>query len=189
LSCWFKFKDTYQNTAQDALLLTVGATGNPKRFLRIQRSTSGNVFVSFGCVNNFGTGSIAQILVSADTLSSSFFHMCGTHTGSTVANAGILYFNNQTDGTGSTFGTSTGYTLLEIGGNTFDGVPNSLFSGLLAEPAVWNVVLTATEVAMLAQGISPLKVRPSGLVFYAPLIGNREQEIDIVGGRILTLTP
>ena len=44
------------------------------------------------------------------------------------------------------------------------------FAGAIAEPAVWNVELTAAEIAVLARGYSPLFVRPQALVFYAPLV-------------------
>lgn len=46
---------------------------------------------------------------------------------------------------------------------------NSHFSGNLAEIAIWNVALTDAEMAILATGVSPLRVRPSALVFYAPI--------------------
>lgn len=46
-----------------------------------------------------------------------------------------------------------------------------LFLALKAnsQAAVWNVALTDEEMASLAAGCSPLRVRPSALVFYAPL--------------------
>lgn len=46
---------------------------------------------------------------------------------------------------------------------------NSHFSGNLAEVGIWNVALTDAEMAILATGVSPLRVRPSALVFYAPM--------------------
>ena len=43
-------------------------------------------------------------------------------------------------------------------------------NGLIAEVGIWNVALTAAEIASLAKGMTCDKVRPSALVFYAPLI-------------------
>ena len=58
----------------------------------------------------------------------------------------------------------------------------------VAEVAVWNVALTAAEIAALAKGFSPWLVRPQSLRFYAPMIGRYSPEIDIIGARGLTLT-
>ena len=42
--------------------------------------------------------------------------------------------------------------------------------GLIAEVGIWNVALTAAEIASLAKGMTCDKVRPQSLVFYAPLV-------------------
>jgi len=68
---------------------------------------------------------------------------------------------------GARFGTSVG----------------AFFKGRLAECAIWDVALTSIEIIALESGIIPLKIRPSALKFYAPLIDNTN---DIVGGRIMT---
>lgn len=41
--------------------------------------------------------------------------------------------------------------------------------GLLSDAAIWNVALTAAEIASLATNASPSDIRPQNLVFYAPL--------------------
>lgn len=46
------------------------------------------------------------------------------------------------------------------------------FTGITAECAIWNVVLTSAEIASLAKGFSPRRIRPQSRVFYAPLIRN-----------------
>lgn len=60
-------------------------------------------------------------------------------------------------------------------------------NGKLAEIGVWDRVLTASEVAILAKRYSPLFI-PSGLVWYAPIMGKNSPERDIVGGDSGTLT-
>lgn len=60
--------------------------------------------------------------------------------------------------------------------------------GRVAEAAIWNVALTASEVAALAKGVSPLQIRPASLQAYWPLIGRQSPEPDWVGGFNLTLT-
>ncbi len=44
------------------------------------------------------------------------------------------------------------------------------YTGRIADAAIWNVALTADEIASLADGMTCDKVRPQSLVFYAPLI-------------------
>lgn len=48
--------------------------------------------------------------------------------------------------------------------------PGEFFAGDVAEAALWDVALTAADVAALAKGLSPMHVRPQSLLFYAPLI-------------------
>ena len=60
----------------------------------------------------------------------------------------------------------------------------SLFhDGKLAEVGIWNVALTAAEIASLAKGMTCDKVRPQSLVFYAPLVRNLQ---DVRGGLTIT---
>ena len=56
-------------------------------------------------------------------------------------------------------------------------------NGLIAEVGIWNVALTADEIASLADGMTCDKVRPQSLVFYAPLV--RELQ-DVKGGLTIT---
>jgi len=57
------------------------------------------------------------------------------------------------------------------------------FAGDIAEVGVWNVALTAAEIASLARGFTCDRVRPQSLVFYAPLIRDL---VDLSGGRTIT---
>ena len=67
--------------------------------------------------------------------------------------------------------TLSGLNRFAIGGllrNSFAGA----FNGRIAEVGIWNVALTAEEIASLAKGMTCDKVRPQSLVFYAPLVRN-----------------
>ena len=55
--------------------------------------------------------------------------------------------------------------------------------GLIAEVGIWNSALTAAEIASLAKGMTPDKIRPQNLVFYTPLVRNL---IDQKGGLTIT---
>lgn len=62
---------------------------------------------------------------------------------------------------------------------------NDNFDGDIAEVGVWNVALTAAEIASLADGMTCDKVRPQSLVFYAPLVRDLQ---DVRGGLTITNT-
>ena len=70
-----------------------------------------------------------------------------------------------------------------------DSSPNQECYGDVQHVAWWNVALTQAEFEMLMIGkLSPLRVRPQNLVFYAPYLGRNSPEIDIIGARALTVT-
>lgn len=62
---------------------------------------------------------------------------------------------------------------------------NQFVSGDIAEAAVWNVALTAADIGMLADALSPQLVRPEGLVNYLPLVRDIQ---DTVGATTFTAT-
>jgi len=64
--------------------------------------------------------------------------------------------------------------------NSFDAYP---LNGQMAEAAIYNVTLSASDAAALATGASPRLVRPDGLVMYAPLV---RELIDLRGTATLT---
>lgn len=57
------------------------------------------------------------------------------------------------------------------------------FNGAIADVAFWSVGLTDAEIASLAKGYKPTRIRPQSLVFYAPLLRNLQ---DLRGGLALT---
>lgn len=67
-----------------------------------------------------------------------------------------------------------------------DVTPSRKWSGDISHVAVYSEALTDQEVATLAKGISPLRVRRDALIAYWP-IGGQSPEIDIVGGLNLTV--
>lgn len=59
----------------------------------------------------------------------------------------------------------------------------NLFDGLIADVGVWTVGLSAEEIAALAKGASPLRVRPVNLAGYFPLWGVGDAgDPDLSGG-------
>jgi hypothetical protein len=77
--------------------------------------------------------------------------------------------NNQA-GTADTAAVNpTDLAFLYISGIALAAVGNFL-NGQAAEVAVWEVELTADEVASLSKGFKPSRIRPQSLLYYAPLI-------------------
>jgi hypothetical protein len=101
---------------------------------------------------------------------------------STTSNR-IAYLN----GTAGTANTVSRPNLTNINSIGIGAVnrPSSIeyFIGLSADVGIWNVALTAAEIASLAKGMACDKVRPQSLVFYAPLARDL---IDVRGGRAIT---
>jgi len=76
----------------------------------------------------------------------------------------------------------SGFTQIGIGARYTDSW-GGFYNGDIAEPAIWNAALTAAEIASLAKGMTPDKIRPQNLVFYAPLVRNLQ---DVRGGLTIT---
>ena len=104
--------------------------------------------------------------------------------GATTTDDVIVYSNGaQQSGVrnaGSNQTLNTSVSNLFIGSNNFGG---TLFDGRIAELGVWNVALTAAEIASLAKGMACDKVRPQSLSFYALLARDL---IDVRGGTTIT---
>lgn len=87
---------------------------------------------------------------------------------STTSNANICYVDGVVD---ATMTASAGWSM--SGQALRFGKSNDTFwsgyVGNIAEAAWWNVKLTAAEIAALAGGIIPARVRPGSLQLYAPM--------------------
>lgn len=132
------------------------------------------------------TGSIQAVTDASGTLSNSA--SAGTVSNGTWAHAAAVFASASSrtaylNGTAATADTtaltptagSLGLTLI---GAIFGG-PQNFYNGDIAEVALWNVALTAADVAVLALGVSPLLVRPDALVSYSVLDGQSASfEID-----------
>lgn len=112
-------------------------------------------------------------------------HGCGIWTSSTDR-VSVLDGNWAGRGTNTTSKNPTGVDHLSIGGQYFNSAstPQNEFNGRIAEVGMWNVALTQSEVEALAAGVSPLLIRPGNLVFYAPFLG--DQNDDLTGNAPLT---
>ena len=130
-------------------------------------------------------GMFADASVDSGVAANTWAHAAAVFASTTSRTA----YTNGTAGTTNTTSRDAGTSI-----NTVDvghiGTATPL-DGQVAEAAVWTVALTTAEIALLADGLSPLFVRPQSLAFYAPLFGRAGaggEEEDWVGGAPLTAT-
>jgi Concanavalin A-like lectin/glucanases superfamily len=122
--------------------------------------------------------------------SNAWHHIAVTFNAGSSGNVPIVYIDGAavsitTDqaftGTGSAQTTGSYYI-----GNRADGTRN--WDGKLSDFAYWNVILTASQVKSLAQGASPMLIRPAALKIFLPLCGSQANEPDWASRLTQTIT-
>jgi hypothetical protein len=171
LACWFNF-----SISGIKPILTLGVSGGSDKF---------QLYAVSGILG--GTGAFVQSGATlGDTGSqninlslSTWYHGAAVFSSATSRTA---YLN-------ASAGTSVATNVTPSGINTFNAATRynptlgNYFNGRIAEVGIWNVALTAAEIASLAKGMTCDKVRPQNLVFYAPLVRNL---VDSKGGLTIT---
>ena len=107
-------------------------------------------------------------------------HACGT--GGTGNNDWACFLNGTNKETSTASATPASLSQLALGRRQA-AAPSAYLSGSIAEAAIYNVVLSDSEIAALASGFSPLLIRPQSIVAYWPLVRN---DNDLVGTWNLT---
>jgi hypothetical protein len=87
----------------------------------------------------------------------------------TANNSRAAFRDGANKGTNTSARTPAGLDRTVLG-STITSAPGFYFGGDMAEVGIWNVALTDNEIAMLASGVSPLRVHRSALVRYWPLL-------------------
>lgn len=157
-ACWFR----PSNITSTGVLMGVFATSDDGHYLMFRGATGGDPLGASS--NDQGVANGEASTGTSGIAAGTWYHGAAVYT-STSSRAVFL---NAAKFTNTTNVTPTGFTKTGLG--VFTGSSDStFFAGEIAEAAIWNVALTDAEVASLARGVSPLRVRPSALVFYAPL--------------------
>lgn len=94
-----------------------------------------------------------------------------------------VYLNGAAVGTSETDVTLANLDTLGIGAR-WDSSPDRFFSGRMFWAAIWNVVLTPTEIQHLSDGREPVFVRRDALVMFARLMA--DEDMDVINGTVLT---
>ncbi len=176
MACWFRS----ENVANDQTLLSVGVagSGDQKHALQLVGSAAGDPVRVLS-----RTTSAGQADTSTGYTAGTWYHACGVWASATDRRA---YINGGSEGTNTTSRAPTGMDSTYIGA-TQGASPVTFSDGFIAEAGIWNVALTTGEIAALAGGVSPLKIRPDALVAYWPIYGAFSPEPDMRGGFHMTL--
>lgn len=176
MACWFRPNavDT------DYTLIAIGLNGgvNESFMLLASGTVAGDPVRAFT-----RTTSAAVAATTTGFSANTWHHGCAVFASATDRRA---FIDGGSKGTNATNKVPSGPDRTVIGATP---QPTTLFNGRIAEAAIWNVALMDNEVAMLAAGVSPLRVRPSALVGYWPLPARAGDAIDYSGkGNTLTDT-
>lgn len=134
---------------------------------------SGNKLQFIGFSSNSPATATGATALSATTT----YHVAGRADGSAVK----CYVNGTEDGTAALGAMDNDTVRFHVGNGAGD------WDGMICEIAQWNVALDTAELGALADGFSPLLIRPTALQIYVPMIGRYSAEPSLIGGYTGTL--
>lgn len=179
MACWMK-TSTYGMSPRALMLLATGTTSIDDGWrLEIGDNSTAAKIVAATRRNSTALG-VSPVAVA----DANWHHAAGVFLNSNSRSAYLDGANKGTNtGSATPNPTQDGLYIGERNQGSAD------FNGSIAHPAIWNVALSDDEIAALGAGkLSPLAIRPQNLVFYAPYLGRDASEIDIMYGRMLTVT-
>ena len=121
--------------------------------------------------NNFVANNRISHIGATDLLASTWYTFTATYDGSSTAAGTKLYINGVQETPTVTVNALSASIISDAAANI--GARNSAaewFNGRIANVGIWNVELTAAEVASLAKGVAVDHVRPQSLVLATPMI-------------------
>ena len=147
------FKGSDASNAASTQIFLINSTGQKE--LKLYRSWDG------------ANGQWTITPIELDT----WYNIVVTYNEDSAANNPIMYLNGVSK-TVTEAVTPSGSVVSDAANNFIIGsrVTDREFDGRIAEIAIWDVILTATEAAVLGKGYSSLFVHPQNLVAYWPLI-------------------
>ncbi len=155
MSCWFR-----ANTSHAGTLIDIADSGVTEHSTTLQIRSSGEVSAR----SRAGGGS-SRALTTTNYSTTTWHHACGTWA---ATNDRKSYIDGGSEGTNTQVRDPLNEDRTFIGAAA-DSSISEFFDGRLAEAAIWDVVLSLSEITALANGWSPLRVRPTALLAYWPL--------------------
>jgi hypothetical protein len=133
------------------------------------------------CATKFANVGQGEATSTSGFTTNTWHHGCAVFTSDTSR---TIFLNGGSSSTNTTNIADDSFALDKTAIGCLGRATNAaFFQGRVAEVGIWNVALTAEEVASLADGMTCDKVRPQSLVFYAPLVRNLQ---DVKGALTLT---
>lgn len=180
MACWFR---TDNVTFNDRCLIQIADSGQSDRYFRLGLSGTNNEITALTRFDEVANGILTTTSYSANTWHHGL--MSGSKSGNDVTQSVYLDAGGEGDETLLSRNDAIGLNEIAIGYEN-DSSPGDPWDGDIGEAAVWNVVLTDEERVALAAGMCPLFVRSDALVFYVPLNAPSGDEIDLIGGIVLS---
>lgn len=179
MACWFKAPD---NAVEHSLMFlgTAGSNFQYHCWLTASGNVSGNPLTFYAA----DTSNTAVTVTNYNTDNVTWQHACAVGTSTTNRR---VYLNGVSSSLSSTLRAPGAQNRFMVGNAALVST-NTGNGQSVAHAAVWNVALTATEVANLAAGRHPYTVRPDALVYYSPCEGDTTNEVDMVANRSTTTT-
>lgn len=145
-------------TAVNGTLITISNDGAVGPFFAIMGRATGAVRAT----QNDGT-LVGNATTAATVTAGTWAHVCGVFTSTTSRD---IYLNgaNSVNNATSVTGSMAAATHTEVGRTGASAA--GYFNGDICEVGLWNVALTTTEIASLANGVPPSKIRPGNLQVY-----------------------
>ena len=171
MACWFQ-TDNIAATPQE--LLWIGDAGASNRYWRMYLVVSTTLRLAAG--SRTGVTGERQALGGTAITSNGCWHhgaarfiINGTFINDDNDDISV-FLDGVRDGTNASTGTPTNINALYAG--RLGSSAANFLDGRIAEIGVWNKALDNNEIAALAAGMQPNRVRPSALVAYIPLLVN-----------------
>ena len=171
LACWFN----PNNITSNLILITLSPNNGQVWSLYAGGAIAGDPVVAVQ------TGAVTDARTTSGYTGNNWNHACGVFTSNISRTAYLNGGNSATNTVPENLATTA--TQLQIGTANLLGSNILYMNGSIAEVGIWNAALTPAEIASLAKGMTPDKIRPQSLVFYAPLVRDL---IDQQGGLVIT---
>jgi hypothetical protein len=165
------------SSTADGFIFGDNYSGGENFMVRWNRSSSGTID---GLVfNNTFASSLLHSVTTTTSAANTWTHVALTWNGTNTR----IWINGTNEATGSLGGAGlnpgqTGYHW-QIGRDFANN--GTTFTGRIAECAIWNATLTATEIAGLAKGARAYRIRTPSLQGWWPVDGIQSPEPDLSG--------
>lgn len=175
LACWVRPAAASIGAAQAIFYLgNATAGGGNNRFYL------GKVSTDQFTINANTSGVNGSTVVSAGV----WYHVAGVFTSAT---ARTLFVNGSSEGTNNANTTPSGVNNTTLGARYSAGSLGLYFDGEVAEATVWNVALSAGEIASLAAGAWPPGIQAANLVDHWILAGFSSPEPNAANGNAMVV--